>query len=191
MAPLSSSWCAIAFLNHPFLHPPFASFRAPLLYWRLHLLSTQSSLALYENPTLSGLKILLALRKNQRKVFLLPSESSPVLKAKHKGICPETGLPCFFFQLNASKSITFELKMETFSILSSQPQVRAGRWTNALPRSFDSLCLCKKLPELSVLELASPRRTNHYRIQTGKACHPLTPRITADEREDTFPSYFH
>ena len=113
VAPLSSSWCAIAFL-HPFLHPPFASFRAPLLYWRLHLLSTQSSLALYENPTLSGLKILLALRKNQRKVFLLPSESSPVLKAKHKGICPETGLPCFFFQFNASKSITFELKMETF-----------------------------------------------------------------------------
>lgn len=36
------------------------------------------------------------------------------------------------FQFNA-ESITFELKMETFSILSSQPQVRAGRWANPLP----------------------------------------------------------
>lgn len=140
---------------------------------------------------LSDVKILLALWKNKRKVFFLPSESSTVLKAKHKGICPETGLPCFFFQFNASKSITFELKMETFSILSSQPQVRAGRWTNVSPRSFDSLCLCKKLPELSVLELASLWKTNHYRIWTGKACHPLTPRINADEREDRFLSYFH
>lgn len=99
--------------------------------------------------------------------------------------------PCFFFQLASSKSITPELKMETLSILPSQLQVRAGWWTNILQRPFDSLCLCQWVPDLSVVGLASPRKTEHYRILTGGACHPSPPRIAAGERENVFPSHFH
>lgn len=102
--PSPPSGGASAFL-HPLLHPPFPSFRAPLLSWRCCLLSTQNSLTLCEKPhAIRSHNSCLPPGSTKGKVSLLLLESSPAMKAKHKGTCPETSLPRFFFRLESSQS---------------------------------------------------------------------------------------
>ena len=95
------------------------------------------------NSRHSSLKILLTLWKGKGKVvLLLLSESSQAGKGNTKANVQKSACHVsfpFFSELGSSKSI----KLRKHYILSSRLHVRAGRWTDTLQRSFDSLCLCK------------------------------------------------
>lgn len=93
----SSGGC---FSFFPFLfRSPFSSHRPPLLSLRVQLFSKQRSLIVWEeakSPRYSGLKSCLPSARAKAKVFLFISETSPAVKAKHKGECPEICLPFVF-----------------------------------------------------------------------------------------------
>lgn len=98
-----------------------------------------------ESPRYSGLKSCLPSARAKGKVFLFLSETSPAMKAKHEGECPETSLPFVFFCV-----LVFVLLLLWFSVrLFKKYQTGAENGNtiffhhNCMLRQADGPTLCK------------------------------------------------